>query len=171
MSTNVRLAYNLALLDKKTPQELKHLLIKEHRRIERHEQDQNLVRITDRWAEKVLDAVQISHEFRLAGNVMWQKKGKWRGKWDKNSQQLEDPRQEPHLQRSPLREFKGNSARTMRPHSASHAPVRAGQATKRMSVEAVGQAHSSSPLASPLRSQGTGNLLLCQITCQGISTG
>ena len=171
MSTNVRLAYNLALLDKKTPQELKHLLIKEHRRIERHEQDQNLVHMTDRWAEKVLNAVQNSQEFRLSGNVMWEKNGKWRGKWDKNSRQLENLRQEPRLQRSPLHEFQGNSARTLRPHSASHAPIRAGQATKRMSVEAVGQAHASGPLASPLRSQGTGNLLLCQITRQGISTG
>lgn len=74
-----RLALNIATLDSKTPHELKHLLLKEHRRIERVENDQNIVRMTNRWADKVLEAAECARESNVSAvAVRWDSKGKWR---------------------------------------------------------------------------------------------
>jgi hypothetical protein len=75
----VKLAHNLATIDGKSPAELKHLVLKEHRRVQRAEQDQHVVRMTERWARRVLDAARAARPATAPPEqVLWDRKGKWR---------------------------------------------------------------------------------------------
>ena len=84
-----RLAYNVATLDSKTPAELKHLLLKEHQRVHRAEQDKHLVDMTNRWADKVLDAAEKARPLRSSSSpaaaVLWHAQGKWRAERPRDS--------------------------------------------------------------------------------------
>ena len=76
-----RLAYTVATIDGKSPAELKHLLLKEHRRVQRAEYDQNIMRMTDRWAKKMLDAAHAAERGTASPEqVMWTREGKWQKK-------------------------------------------------------------------------------------------
>jgi len=129
-----RLAYNVATLDGKAPIELKHLLLKEHARLHRAEHDQNIVKMTNRWADHVLQAAEKAREMRemtAQQEVLWDSKGKWH---------LERPRGKPRVEpQSPLR---------------SDDAIVAKSAVRRPGTGMDSLA--SSPLASPMKRHGTG---------------
>ena len=72
-----RLAMDMRALDGRSPAFLKHLLLQEHLRNARTEKDQNIVRMTNRWAQKVIDAAALAREQSASSHVFWDSKGKW----------------------------------------------------------------------------------------------
>jgi hypothetical protein len=151
-----RLAYNVATLDGKASIELKHLLLKEHARLHRAEHDQNLVKMTNRWADKVLHAAEKAceiSEMTAHQAVLWDSKGKWHLEQPRGKPRVEP--QSPHRSEdasplaSPMKwRGKGLSSVIESPHS----PLASRRGTGLSSV--IESPHI--PLASPMKRRGTG---------------